>query len=126
MGQVVFKERTQQFWDEQAAWSEATFGPTSERGAVGPLKHLEKEAKEARTEAEWLRDNPGKFDGIAGKTRELKVEIADCLFLTFDAARRAGMTLTDLLDTAFDKLEVNKNRTWQRTSEDGPVEHVRD
>ncbi len=118
--------KAQKFWNEQAEWSEATFGKTSERGPLGALKHLEKEAKEAQTEAKWLIDNPEKFDSVIVKKQELCIEIADCLFLTFDAARRAGMTLDQLLDTAFAKLEINKNRKWQRTTEDGPVEHVRD
>ena len=118
--------RTQQFWNEQAEWSEATFGKSSERGPLGALKHLEKEAREAQAEAKWILDNPGKFDGLLEKTGELRVEIADCLFLALDAARRSGMTLDELLDVAFAKLEVNKNRKWQRPTDDGPVEHVRE
>ena len=83
----------QQFWDQQAEWSRATFGSDTERGPLGPLKHLEKEAKEAQENAEWVQKNPEKFDGVKQNTVELRTEIADCLFLTFDAARRAGMTL---------------------------------
>ena len=41
----------QQFWDQQAEWSRATFGSDTERGPLGPLKHLEKEAKEAQENA---------------------------------------------------------------------------
>ena len=113
-------ERTQQFWNEQAEWSRATFGSDTERGPLGPLKHLEKEAREAQKEIvprseycqEYYKDN-------------LKIELADCLFLTLDAARRAGMTLDELLDTAFQKLEINKQRKWSKPTSDEPVEHIR-
>ena len=124
-------DRTQRFWNEQAEWSEATFGKTSERGPLGALKHLEKEAKEAQVEASLLieskkEDSILTRDDVKDITSNLKVELADCLFLTLDSARRAGMTLDELLDTAFIKLEINKNRKWQRPTSDGPVEHVRE
>jgi hypothetical protein len=100
--------RAQQFWNEQAAWSQATFGSDTVKGPIGALKHLEKEAREAQ-------NDPTDF-----------VEYADCLFLTFDAARRAGLTLDSLLDYAFAKLEKNKKRVWPApTMSDEPVEHVR-
>ena len=63
--------RAQRFWDALAEWSQATFGTDAERGAIGPLKHLEKEAREAQEALD-------------------PIEIADCLLLVFDAARRSG------------------------------------
>ena len=81
----------------------------SERGPIGTLKHLAKEAKEAQ-------DNPTDI-----------TEYADCLFLTIDAARRAGFSWRQLLQAAFNKLEVNKLRTWPKpVASDEPIEHVRD
>ena len=117
--------RAQGFWNAQAEWSQATFGSDTERGPLGALKHLEKEAREAQVEAKWVQENPEKFDGLISKTQDLRTEIADCLFLTLDAARRSGMTLDDLLDTAFAKLEINKSRKWNKPTSDNPVEHVR-
>lgn len=76
--------RLQQFWDEQAEWSQATFGLDSERGPVGPLKHLAKEAAECMKEPDSLEER------------------ADCLFLIFDATRRSGKTLVDLLTEVAD------------------------
>lgn len=103
--------RAHQFWFEHSQWSQETFGLDSERGPIGALKHLEKEAREAHEEKDET------------KRRE---EIADCLFLTFDAARRAGMTLDDLLDEAFKKLDKNKRRVWKKpTNADEPIEHIR-
>lgn len=132
---VTLKPKFNQFWDEQAEWSEKTFGSSTERGPLGPLKHLEKEAKEAQAEANMLlgfieakqQENTKDYDtDIRVGTASLKEEIADCLFLTIDAARRSGMTPEDLLSVAFAKLEKNKKRTWQKPTTDGPVEHVRD
>jgi hypothetical protein len=101
-------DRTQEFWNAQAEWSQATFGADHERGPLGALKHLEKEAREAQADVTDL------------------MEYADCLFLVFDAARRAGLTLDSLLDHAFVKLQVNKQRQWSRpTIADEPIEHVR-
>jgi len=105
--------RTQQFWNKHSEWSQATFGTDPERGPLGALKHLEKEAKEAQSK-------------VGECHAKLQEEIADCLFLTFDAARRAGMTLDSLLDTAFAKLEKNKTRVWAKpATDDEPIEHVR-
>lgn len=108
--------RAQAFWDAHSKWSQETFGTDQERGPLGALKHLEKEAREAQTEVQVGMD----------ASPALREEIADCLFLTCDAARRAGMTLNDLLDEANKKLEINKTRTWAKpTKADEPVEHVR-
>ncbi|MBF9651862.1 DUF550 domain-containing protein, partial [Streptococcus pseudopneumoniae] len=38
------------FFERLADWSAETFGPRSHRGPIGPLKHLEKEAREAYEE----------------------------------------------------------------------------
>jgi hypothetical protein len=99
------------FWHYLAQWSEKTFGSRDVRGSTGPLKHLEKEAREA-----YMETDPQKR----------RVEIADCLFLVFDAARREGMSYDDLLATVMTKLEVNQSRTWPPASADEPVEHVRE
>jgi hypothetical protein len=97
----------QKFWNGQSEWSQATFGTDSERGPLGALKHLEKEAREAQDSCDW-------------------VEIADCQFLVFDAARRAGMSLDVLMKVCEEKLAINKARKWNKPTSDEPVEHVRD
>jgi ParB family transcriptional regulator, chromosome partitioning protein len=93
--------------NEQAVWSQETFGSDSERGPIGPLKHLEKEAKEAQ-------DNPDDFS-----------EYADCLLLVLDSARRAGLRPMALVQAAREKMVVNKARLWSTPTDDNPVEHVR-
>ena len=101
-------EKVARFWREHAAWSQETFGLDSDRGPIGALKHLAKEAVEAQAN---IND---------------RSEFADCLFLTFDAARRSGMTIDDLMDECFAKLEKNRKRVWAKpTNSDEPIEHVR-
>jgi hypothetical protein len=102
------KDRTRAFWAAQAVWSEATFGPTSERGPEGALKHLAKEVAE-------IQANPTDL-----------IEYADGLFLIIDATRRAGFSYDELMDAAFYKLAVNKRRKWGPRIPGEPVEHVRE
>jgi ParB family chromosome partitioning protein len=93
--------------DDQSAWSQATFGDDIERGPIGPLKHLEKEAREAQ-------ENPTD-----------RMEYADCLILLLDASRRAGMTPMCLVRAAQKKMIVNRGRQWGKPVADEAVEHVR-
>jgi NTP pyrophosphatase (non-canonical NTP hydrolase) len=104
-----------QFHAEQAAWSQATFGKDTERGPIGPMLHLAKEVEEVLADIR----TPNAAD-------KLPEEFADCLFLLFDASRRAGISYDALLNAAWVKLEKNKRRTWPKPkSNDEPVEHDR-
>ena len=93
---------------DQSAWSQATFGSDIERGPLGALKHLEKEAREAQADPTDV------------------MEYADCLILLLDASRRAGMSPLDLIQYAQKKMAVNRGRQWPTPTADQPVEHVRD
>lgn len=99
-------------WVDHAKWSQEAFGSDSERDHVGPLKHLEKEAREAyeaTSEAERLE------------------EMADCLLLLMDANRRGGFAWCQLVDAARSKLEKNKLRQWPKNVPAGqPIEHVKE
>jgi hypothetical protein len=97
------------FWYEQAAWSEETFGPSIERGPRGVLLHLKKEVDEAL-------EAPNDLE-----------EYVDLLLLVFDATRRAGFWYHELVAAAFEKLAKNKARKWPdwRNLSDVPVEHIR-
>jgi hypothetical protein len=99
------------FWANQSEWSQLTFGTDSERGPVGGLRHLIKEADEA-------------IRSIG--TPEFLGEIGDCFALTLDAARRGGVSLSKLIEQVNRKLAINKKRTWQKLTSDEPVEHVRE
>ena len=96
------------FWHAHSEWSQKTFGKDSVRGPTGPLRHLAKEVQEVLAEPDKLE------------------EYADLLFLVFDSCRRAGFTYSQLEQAVWDKLEVNKARSWQvPDSPDEPVEHIR-
>lgn len=101
-------DRLSIFWDDLWVWSQATFGTTAQRGPEGPLKHLIKEANEALEKQNDL------------------MEYVDCLFLVVDAAQRAGFSYNQLMDKAFEKLEINRRRRWGSPSGTEPVEHVRE
>lgn len=94
----------------QRDWSEATFGTNAQRGPVGPLKHLLKEVNEAIEKPDDIE------------------EYADCVFLIFDACRRAGFSFHQLVHAIRAKLAVNRVRKWPPISEQSatePAEHVR-
>lgn len=107
---VDFADKFGDLVQDQSEWSQETFGSDSERGPLGALKHLEKEAKECQE---------------AVGTPDLPEELADCLLLLLDASRRAGVSPTKLLEAAQTKMVKNKQRTWQKPKDDEPVEHVR-
>lgn len=119
-GAVEFGDRMDDLWHDLAVWSQRTFGTDKERGPVGPLKHLRKEADEALEAAVEL-SGPWPI-----REDSLEEELADCLMLVLDAARRSGVGLWDLVDAARRKLAVNKTRTYPKPVGDEPSEHVRD
>jgi hypothetical protein len=85
--------------EDHAIWSQTTFGDDNERGPIGPLKHLEKEAKE-------VQENPTDIS-----------EYADCFLLILDSSRRAGISPLQLIKAAQDKLVINKARKWPKPNE---------
>jgi hypothetical protein len=114
---------------DQAEWSQATFGTDQERGPMGALKHLEKEAREAQEAVERISiaavANVGREEAVGEAKAELNSELADCLLLLLDASRRAGIKFATLVDHAKAKMIVNRQRTWPKPTSDEPVEHVR-
>jgi len=92
---------------DQSRWSQATFGTDQERGPLGALRHLEKEARETQ-------EAPADSE-----------EYADCFLLILDAARRAGISPLQLIDAAQRKMAINRERTWPKPVDDNPVEHIR-
>lgn len=103
MGALLFS-----LCDRLSIWSQITFGNDEARGPMGPLKHLEKEAREAQSAPDDI------------------VEYADCLLLILDASRRAGIAPWKLVAAAHEKLTINEERDWPAEITDEPVEHIRD
>lgn len=95
---------------DQSTWSLGTFGSIVERGPMGPLKHLEKEARECQA---------------AVGTPELPEELADCLIIWLDAINRAGLKPSQMVEIAQAKMAKNRQRSWPKPTSDEPVEHVR-
>lgn len=131
---VEFADAFSDLVRDQAEWSQATFGTDQERGPLGALKHLEKEAREAQEAARTINecrangvaDNPISADPVGGwRDSALLVELADCLLLLLDASRRAGVKPMELVRAAQRKMEVNKSRQWPKPTDDQPVEHVK-
>lgn len=83
---------------EYPAWSDATFGDATVRNEMGALHHLKMEIDE-------LIANPDDTS-----------EWADCMLLLLDAARRKGHSPDQLFDFCYEKLQVNKKRTWTQSA----------
>lgn len=98
-----------------SAWSQATFGTDAERGPVGPLKHLILESAEAQRA--WVEEQGVNRD----KFRE---ELADCLMLVLDAARRGGIKPMQLIEAAQAKMAINKTRTYPKPIGDEVSTHT--
>lgn len=103
---------------DQGKWSQETFGTDAERGPIGALKHLAKEAVEA--EQAVIMNS-----GIGGDRGIIAEELADCFLLILDASRRAGFTAFELIQAAEQKMEINKRRVWPKTVGDVPTEHAK-
>jgi len=86
--------------DTIGQWSEVTFDDAS---PVPKLHHLKREVDELLAEP---------YD---------RFEYADCLILLVDAARKAGLSADTLVETAFEKMEINKRRVW--VEDDNGVSH---
>jgi len=113
----------------QADWSQQTFGSDKERGPIGPLKHLIKEADEAQSAwGAWQALEASLDDDLASVAKlGLLEELADCSLLLFDALRRAGFTTVDLVSMMWKKQILNEKREWNvKVDNESPVEHVKD
>jgi len=97
-----------QTYEDIIEWSQATFGSSTERGPIGPLKHLIKEAGEA---IEAPKDI---------------LEYADCQILVWDAAARAGFSYDELIAAVTAKFAMLKHREYPKTADGEISEHVKE
>lgn len=105
MAQVTALLRLDGLRAAHAAWSQAQFGAVS---AIGPAKHLAKEALE-----------------VAEAPHNV-IEHADCWMLLWDMQRRAGISDEALADAIRVNLAVNMARDWPEPKEGEAREHVRE
>jgi hypothetical protein len=114
--QMSFCDNLGDLIETQSEWSQKTFGTDEERGPIGTLKHLAKEAEEAH-EA---------FEAHGGSDQKYLDELADCFILLLDATRRSRVSFPGLVNLAIAKMAINKARAWQTgKNANEPVEHVR-
>ncbi len=104
MSQVTALFRLDGLRAAHAAWSQAQFGAVS---AIGPAKHLAKEALEV---AEAPHD---------------VIEHADCWMLLWDMQRRAGISDEALANAIRVKLAENMARNWPDPKEGEAREHLK-
>ncbi|ERP95719.1 hypothetical protein Q669_29565 [Labrenzia sp. C1B10] len=102
-----FFELSPQLVTRHRKWSDATFGPRSERGPISSLKHLKKEVDEALNDPHEVE------------------EYADMMFLLLDAAHRAGFDCFDVHGAMVDKLPVLLKRDYPKTAPEEVSEHIR-
>jgi hypothetical protein len=116
-------------WRDVGAWSNATFGDETERGPVGPLKHLVVEVLHEllgidKVYVEHFLANWKRTVNRPQNGRDLG-ELADVLILLMDATRRAGYGPDDLLAAVESKHAVNVTRTYPKPTGDEISEHVK-
>jgi NTP pyrophosphatase (non-canonical NTP hydrolase) len=99
------RSKFQKLQDELGQWADATFGPRTPHSLLHHLHEEVGELMEAiHDESEW----------------------ADCLTLLIDSYRLAtGKNTDDLLKACFEKLEINRQRTWNEPDHNGVCRHVK-
>lgn len=107
----------QNLMNEISEWSDATFGNGQRNPAI--VYHLKKELDE-------LIDCFHISAVDSPKNRMLRMEFADCFMLLLDSAHHACFSANDILEAVREKLEINKNREWDKPDENGVVEHIED
>jgi len=106
-------EELQRLMDEVSEWQHKTFHTVE---CVNISRHLEKEAKEL-TQA--IENESHNFNSV-----EIELEMADCLILLASCAKKFNLTADELIEFAFMKLEINKERKWGKQNEDGTFTHI--
>lgn len=98
------------FFREVVDWQRKTFGHKSGQVPIGTLKHILKEVQEVMVEDD---------------SRKREMEAVDLLFLVIQLFDRLGMSLSDVLTLGWQKLDINKSRTWPPVVDGEPTEHLK-
>ena len=99
-------------------------------------------AEEIQTQREWALKTFGDGERLQGNLAHIRKELAeieqdpkdifewvDVVILAFDGAMRQGFTPEQIIETYKAKMAINYARSWpdwRLTTEDHPIEHVRD
>jgi NTP pyrophosphatase (non-canonical NTP hydrolase) len=92
-------------------WADETFG--KERKPQAVVHHLKEECNEL---IEALN---------SGNKEHIIEEFSDCFILINDAASKYGLTALDLIVNSFTKLDICKNRIWEKPDENGVCRHIK-
>jgi len=95
--------RIQKLQDAVGEWADATFGPG---------EHNDRQVDHLIEELGEIKSDPSD-----------ELEFADGLILYIDLMRRNGHSITDIIEAAERKLNINKARKWER-HENGLIKHV--
>lgn len=90
-------------------WQNKTFPNAT---PFSKIEHLKEEIDELK-------------QAIAEKNPNRDLEYADCLMLLFGCAYADGLTYKDIVQSLFEKLEINKLRNWGKPDKNGVVKHIK-
>lgn len=114
--------------EEITEFSEGQFGPRKD--PRGPLNHLKEEVIELIDSIDevdkYRSDDPFTHEEYAKAKKNEEGEWADCLLLLLDSFRIRygnGVSFDKILHFALKKLDVIKNREWEKTPDENGVYH---
>ena len=100
---MIDEHMIQTFINDLSKWSDSAFG--KERPFTAPLHHLKLEIDE-------VIESDGDPE-----------EFADCFLLLLDSYRKTGGNTQKLMQQMYKKLEINKQREWNKPTENGVFLH---
>lgn len=115
---LKFMERTfEQVFTEHTSWTAKQFPKGT---SIGALIHASREANEVIHEIKKM----GASDDPMTSRPKLVTEYADMMGCITDSFTREGITLQEVVDAWYEKLQVNKARQWKDNG-DGSYSHVK-
>ena len=107
---------TEKQFNEITEWQDKTF---CEATSISKLIHLAGEKPDPNSEIAELMYDINTCNPLR------RHEWADCMFLLFGAAKKDGMTYSDITDAIQEKFEINKVRKWGKPDKNGVVNHIK-
>lgn len=106
---IIIKKQNEQQFIEVTTWQKETFKKSD---AISKIHHLKEEVNEL------LLD-------VSEKSKERRLEFADCFLLLYGAAYSDGMSYEDISKCIDEKLKICKERKWGIPDENGIVKHLK-
>ena len=121
-------DTVQQLQNDIKKWSDEAFG--KHRTGKPIAYHLKKEIDELITALDDFHQGVYAENITVGalqvvnKRHRIKMEAADCFTLLLDILSHEGFNIDELVDSSFEKLEINKKRKWGPPDENGAHQHI--